>query len=149
MRLSPNFSLSELTNSATAAAQGLPNTPDIEALANLSRLATTVLEPVRALLGVPCSVTSGYRSPAVNAAIPEVGATHSAHQDGRAADIVPKGVSLDVAFDKIRASDIPYDQCIKESLCLHLSIAREGEAPRGQTLVRGGTAGNWTYEEVV
>ena len=72
MRLSEHFSLNELTNSATAAAQGLPNTPDVEALANLSRLATTILEPVRALLGVPCRVTSGYRSPEVNAAIPEV-----------------------------------------------------------------------------
>ena len=68
MKLSPNFSLEELTVSDYAARNGLDNTPQNDHLLNLRRLAA-FLESLRALLGKPISINSAYRSPEVNAAI--------------------------------------------------------------------------------
>lgn len=146
MRLTTHFQLAELIQSATADAQGLSNAPDVDQLANLQRLCEEILEPVRDLLGVPLDITSGFRAPAVNAAIPEVGSHTSQHQLGEAADFVPRGLLLADAFHRIRQSDIPVDQCILESGCLHLSCALAGTEPRRQFLIRHGQPGAWTYE---
>jgi hypothetical protein len=81
MKLSNNFSLSEFVRTET----GLPNRPTQEAIANLKYLVQKVLQPARDKFG-PIEVTSGYRSPEVNAAVGGVGAT-SDHLFGRAADI--------------------------------------------------------------
>lgn len=87
-RLSPHFTLAELTASAKAVSLGLRNVPDSAALYQLAKTAQ-MLERVRELLGVPITVTSGYRSPAVNAAVG--GRTSSDHLKGMAADIVAPG----------------------------------------------------------
>ena len=81
MKLSNNFNLSEFVRTET----GLPNRPTQEAIANLKYLVQYVLQPARDKFG-PIEVTSGYRSPEVNAAVGGVGAT-SDHLFGRAADI--------------------------------------------------------------
>lgn len=83
--LSEHFSFSELTASTTAKRLGLNNIPDGAALYQLTKLAE-MLERVRAKLGVPVTVTSAYRSPAVNKAVG--GRTSSDHCKGMAADIV-------------------------------------------------------------
>jgi len=147
-QLSPHFSLAELTHSDTAIRLGLDNAPSDAELLNLSALATTVLEPARAACRVPLNVNDGYRGPAVNQAVG--GVAHSAHQDGRAADVVPRGISLSEGFDRIRRDPaIPFDQCILELTasggCIHLACARVGETPRRQALIRGGAPGAWTY----
>ena len=79
------FTLRELTRSAAALKHKLDNTPDAAAVARLQALVTHVLDPLRQLYGAPIMVTSGYRSPAVNAAVG--GAAHSQHLLGEAADI--------------------------------------------------------------
>lgn len=84
-RLSPHFTLAELTRSSTAERLRLDNTPPPDVLRALQSTAD-MLERVRATLGVPVIVTSGYRSPAVNAAVG--GVTSSDHLAGQAADIV-------------------------------------------------------------
>jgi hypothetical protein len=84
-KLSEHFTFSELTASTTATRLGLRNVPDGPALYQLAKLAE-MLERVRALLGVPITVTSAYRSPAVNKAVG--GRTSSDHLKGMAADIV-------------------------------------------------------------
>ena len=61
------------------------NTPAPELLPRLVRTAE-MLERIRATLGVPVTVTSGYRNRAVNTAVG--GATTSDHTQGHAADIV-------------------------------------------------------------
>lgn len=96
MQLTPHFSLAELTASSTAASKGLDNTPTPEAAQHLLRTAE-MLERIRATLGVPVTVTSGYRSRAVNQAVD--GAPTSDHQRGMAADIVaPRyGTPLQIA----------------------------------------------------
>lgn len=139
-RLSPNFSLAELTVSQAATRAGLRNVPVGTALDNLTRLART-LEQVRALLfGAPILVSSGYRSPAVNNL---VGGSHkSAHMQGLAADFVaPRyGPPRDVA-EAIRDSSIQFDQLIYEGTWVHLAIAAPGVIPRREVLTavfRGG-----------
>lgn len=52
---------------------------------NLARLADYVLEPLRAAMGFPIVISSGYRSEPLNKAVG--GATNSYHLLGRAVDI--------------------------------------------------------------
>lgn len=146
--LSPHFSLEELTFSELALRKGLINDPVLSAVDNLRRLALTLLEPARVLLGAPMHINSGYRSLAVNSMIG--GATQSAHTFGRAADLVPIGVSLGEAFDHLRSSStpapLPFDQIIIEcGAWIHIAIAADGVTPRREQLVASGSPGRWTY----
>lgn len=87
--VTPHFTWRELLHSPTAerdpglrAAQLAP--PD-DVVSNLIYLAETVLEPVRAALGVPVFVTSGYRCPELNLRIGS--SDRSQHPKGEAADL--------------------------------------------------------------
>ncbi|MBB1649833.1 D-Ala-D-Ala carboxypeptidase family metallohydrolase [Delftia sp. UME58] len=103
MQLTPHFSLTEMTASSTAQRQGLDNTPTPEALQRLA-LTAAMLERVRAHLGVPIIVTSGYRSRAVNAAVG--GVTSSDHAIGAAADIVAPQFGMPYAVAKALAPHV-------------------------------------------
>lgn len=85
MRLTPHFTLAELTASATAQRLRLDNTPPAELLPRLI-LVAEMLERIRSTLQAPIVVTSGYRGPEVNRAVG--GVTSSDHTQGHAADIV-------------------------------------------------------------
>jgi len=85
MKLSPHFTLAELTRSATAQRLGIDNTPPPELLPRLVRTAE-MLERVRSTVGCPVIITSGYRCPALNAAVGS--RTSSDHTQGHAADIL-------------------------------------------------------------
>ncbi len=147
--LSPNFTLEEMTFSVTALRRGLDNTPNSQQLAELKRLCETLLEPARALLALPFHVDSGFRSPALNAAVGST-APHSAHLDGRAADIIPIGADLRMCFDKLRHSPLlPFDQIIIEcNSWLHMAISPQGSAPRRESLMATGSPGHWSYQRV-
>ena len=140
MNLSPNFTLEELTASETAARNGLDNTPGPIAMKNLERLAQ-FLEEVRKVLGKPVVISSGYRGPEVNAHVG--GQKASQHLIGCAADIKVPGMTPDAVCRAIKASDLQYDQLIREfDSWTHISIPNEeGSTPRGQTLIidRAGT----------
>ena len=147
MNLSPNFTLEEMTFSQIALRQGLDNTPSPLGTANLRVLANELLEPARALLGVPLHVDSGYRSAGVNAAVG--GALGSAHMDGRAADCVPIGAPLEDCFDILKASNLPIDQILFECRAwIHLAIAPVGSTPRRIAMTATGGPGNWNYQRV-
>jgi zinc D-Ala-D-Ala carboxypeptidase len=88
MKLTPHFSMAELTASAKAAQLKLNNMPPPELLPPLILLAE-LLERIRAHLGTPVTVTSGYRCPSLNRAVG--GVTSSDHTYGHAADIVAPG----------------------------------------------------------
>ncbi len=111
-RLSENFLLAELVHSDTALRKGIRNTPTKAALNNLRHLAST-LEQVVELLGHSISISSGYRSKALNAAIG--GSKTSQHTQGLAADFTCKkfGTPFSVC-KKITNSDIRFDQLILE-----------------------------------
>lgn len=134
MNLTPNFSLKELTQSEYAERHGLNNEPDAKVIENLKRLAA-LLEQVRTVCGVPIVVTSGYRSPVVNAGIG--GSKTSQHIQGCAADIKGVRLSIDDMMKKIVASDIKYDQLIKEfNSWVHISVPNKlDDKPRMQRLI--------------
>lgn len=81
------FTIKELTASDTAKAKGIDNTPTEAVKKNLEALTTNVLNPVREIYGKPILISSGYRCPALNAAVG--GAANSQHTTGQAADLVP------------------------------------------------------------
>lgn len=84
MNLTENFSLAELTASATAQRRGIDNHPGLEIISHLAQLAMH-LERVRHALGdKPMIISSGYRCPDLNQAVG--GARRSAHMEGWAAD---------------------------------------------------------------
>lgn len=88
MQLTPHFSLAELTASTTARRLGIDNAPPPELMPRLV-LTAEMLERIRTTLGVPITVTSGYRGRQVNQAVG--GVTSSDHTQGHAADIVAPG----------------------------------------------------------
>ena len=90
MNLTKNFSLHELVKSETALRRGVGNTPGQEEIAALTTLAQKVLQPVRDHFARAVKVTSGYRSPDVNALVG--GSRISDHCKGMAADIEIPGV---------------------------------------------------------
>lgn len=113
--LSPNFSLSEFLVSQTAARLGIANQPSNQHINNLERLAKDVLEPVRTLLGGNAIfISSGYRSPELNAAVR--GAANSDHMEGQAADFTCPGFGPVLRiWELLRArDDIPFHQLIRE-----------------------------------
>jgi zinc D-Ala-D-Ala carboxypeptidase len=143
-QLSEHFSLDEMTRSQTALRLGIDNTPSAAVIANMRILCATILEPARKLLNCPMHTDSGYRSPALNGAVG--GSRTSAHMDGRAEDFIPIGMSLQEAFDKLRRSDLPYDQIIIEcNAWIHIGIAPYGDPPRRQAMTASGTPGHWKY----
>jgi hypothetical protein len=132
-RLSPHFTLAELTVSNAGVRAGLRNVPVGTALENLRRLAEA-LERVRALLfNAPILISSGYRSPAINSLIG--GSLSSAHMRGLAADfIAPKYGRPKAIAEAIRDSEIPFDQLIFEGTWVHFAIAEAGAQPRRDVL---------------
>lgn len=140
MRLSPNFTLAELTASQTAERRGIDNTPNATAIANLTRLAA-LLEQVRSAVGKPIIVTSGYRSPELNLAI---GSTNrSQHPLGCAADIKVHGMTPKQVIEACIKADIPYHQIIEEfGSWTHISVPNspsEGPLKQAFTIDRNGT----------
>lgn len=119
-----HFSLSELTRSETARAQGLDNTPSAEHAANLEILVSQLLDPLREAWAVRCAheqwgtpaltVTSGYRGFRLNKAVG--GSTTSAHCVGFAVDLVPANGRLSEfkMFCRDWLKGKPFDQMISE-----------------------------------
>lgn len=136
MNLSPHFTLAEFTHSQTAARLGIDNMPTPAIIGNMVRVAHA-LELIRNLVGKPIIITSGYRSPALNANTPGSSPT-SAHTRGGAVDfIIPAfGTPFDVC-KMIIGMGFAFDQLIFERGWVHLAI----EPPTRRqvlTLKRGG-----------
>ena len=111
MKLSKNFSLEELTRSATATKLGIDNKPDEEHLKNLQVVVDEIAQPLRDHFGKPVRINSGYRSPALNDAIG--GSKKSQHSKGEAIDLEIDGVSNMEVADWI-TENCDYDQVILE-----------------------------------
>jgi hypothetical protein len=132
--MTPNFSLAELT---TTSHRQFDNTPNEAELANLQKLAE-FLEEVKALLdGKPIMINSAFRSKQVNDSVGSKDT--SQHRTGSAADIRVPGMSPDAVVRALVASDLPFDQVIREfDAWTHISIS---STPRRQALIidRAGT----------
>jgi len=111
MNLTKNFSLLELTKSQTAERKGIDNTPSPAHQENLKSLCESVLQPVRDHFSRVVTISSGYRSPELCAAIGSK--ITSQHARGEAADFEIFGVSNKALADYID-SELHYDQLILE-----------------------------------
>jgi predicted chitinase len=111
------FTLEELIHTEH---RNIDNTPSPEIIDTLKQTAQQ-MDRVRALLGNPIRVNSGYRSPALNAAIG--GAPTSAHMSGYAVDFVCPafGTPLQIC-QAILGSEIKFDQLIQEGTWIHISF---------------------------
>jgi zinc D-Ala-D-Ala carboxypeptidase len=114
--LSPNFTLTELTHSDTADAQGIDNTASEDVIVQLDALANTTLEGIRKLCGDNAVViSSGYRCPDLNAAVG--GASNSAHLYGCACDFtIPDFGDVETVCRQIEPhlAELQIDQLINE-----------------------------------
>jgi zinc D-Ala-D-Ala carboxypeptidase len=140
VRLTEHFELAEFVVSQTAERAGIDNTPPAEVVERL-RYVATCLEGIRAILGKPVVITSGYRCPELNRRIG--GAKSSQHLRGEAADWVCPGWGRPAELVRYLVTlPLAYDQLILEfpnsssSGWVHTSWVRD--KPRHQALVIDG-----------
>jgi uncharacterized protein YcbK (DUF882 family) len=128
MNLTEHFTLEELTHTSH---RQFDNTPNETEKANLQKLAE-FLEQVKTLLdGKPIMVNSAFRSKQVNDSVGSKDT--SQHRLGYAADIRVPGMTPDAVVRALVASDLPYDQVIREfDAWTHVSIS---PSPRRQALI--------------
>lgn len=129
MQFPKYFTSYELMHSTTAQARKIENIPSWEQMDSLNRLAIEILDPVRVHYGKPISVTSGFRSAALNAAVK--GAKNSQHMKGEAADITSKEntkaknkLLFDLMVSMVRDGIITVGQLINEKnySWIHVSL---------------------------
>ena len=152
MKLSANFTLSELTKSQTAVRKNIKNEPSTAHVENLIHLAETVLQPVRDHFGKPVVISSCYRSPELCEAIGS--SSKSQHARGEAADFEIMGVdNMQLAMWINKNTN--FDQLILEfyepgdpnSGWVHCSAVREGS--RAQVLKASKVEGRTKYENIL
>ena len=123
MQLTNNFTLSELVYSDTARTRGIDNTLPPYLMRNIKALAER-LQLIRGALGVPITISSGYRCPELNKAVG--GSKNSLHQLALAADIHAKGYAAQALFEFIRDNAFGFDQLILERVggkeWVHISV---------------------------
>jgi zinc D-Ala-D-Ala carboxypeptidase len=138
MNLSEHFTLAEMVFSPTAIKKGIDNTPNAQTIKNLQALCENVLEPLRAYIGGPIKISSGYRSEALNSLIG--GAKSSQHKIGQAVDFDLKDKCAD-AFHWVR-ENIDYDQIIwefgndKQPDWIHLSYSTKGNRKKALRAIK-------------
>lgn len=96
--MTKHFSLAELTStSKTDLLES--NYNDAQKYIDNLTLTANMLEEIREILGVPLIVTSGFRNEALNKAVG--GSKTSKHKLGLAADVIPKIISVEAAFQRL------------------------------------------------
>lgn len=110
------FSYLEFLKSDVAEKHQVENIPDdaqlSQVLGNIRALALNVLDPLRARIGRPIIITSGYRSQRVNELVG--GSETSQHMLGKAADIHIQGYTpqqMDIVYQTIQMC-YDFDQLI-------------------------------------
>lgn len=144
-QLTEHFSLAELTHTDHREFDNTPTTQEkciidgkdvlVNAYENLPRLAA-FLEQVKILLGNKAiMVNSAFRSHDVNTSVGSKDT--SDHRRGCAADIRVPSMTPDQVTKAIIASDLPYQQVIREfDSWTHVSIVtNEGDVPKKSKLI--------------
>ena len=123
MKITKNFTLTELTTTST----GLANEPNKQEARALIKLCGKVLQPARDMYGEAIHVNSGFRSSAVNKAVG--GARHSQHMRGEAADITVRSRAGNKKLFELIRDNLSFDQLINERdfSWIHVSYKSESE----------------------
>ena len=132
--MTQNFTFFELTNTSNVELLEA-NRESAKAFMKQLKYVAGTLEEIRAVLGVPLRVTSGFRNNALNKAAG--GSATSGHTKGLCADFQPIGLEISRAFDMIQAnkSKCPsLKKCIYESIggakWLHVETKTEANQPQ-------------------
>ena len=131
MNLTAHFTFEEIIESEYAIRHNLSNVPtDPDIVGNLHILAAG-LERVRSKVCRPMVISSGYRSPKVNAGVK--GSKTSRHMRGLAADFKVAGMSVREACFLIDnwKHEIQFRKLIQEGTWIHLEFPDEGETAKG------------------
>lgn len=129
-KITPHFTFEELTTTNNTAFLQYNRKSAGIITEHIYKLALFA-EQVRAIIGVPMTITSGFRCPELNDDIG--GSPTSQHTKAEAIDFIPgKGMTIDEAFDIIRHSKLVYGQLIKErsgsSIWIHISMGYKQQA---------------------
>ena len=134
------FSIAEFLRSDAAEKYQVSNIPsDEELLAvlhNIKALVDNVLDPLRAMIGQPIIITSGYRSQQVNELVG--GSKTSQHLTGKAADIHVQGYTpqqMDVVYQTIQMC-YDFDQLIFYPSKNIIHISWNGDKNRQESWVK-------------
>jgi len=145
MQLSEHFTFEELTHTDHRTLDNTPTEQEkciidgkevlVNAVANLPRLAAFLEEVKTVLGGKPIMVNSAFRSEAVNDAVGS--SNKSDHRRGCAADIRVPGMTPDEVVRAIIASDLTYQQIIREfDRWTHIAIpTNAGDVPKMSKLI--------------
>lgn len=124
MQITENFTMEELTSSATARVRNISNQPGEKEATKLRELCEKILQPIRSRYGKPIRITSGYRNRALNNAVG--GAASSQHLLGEAADIVCDNNNLlwEIICSMVRNDELTVGQLIDEKHLkwIHISL---------------------------
>ena len=138
MRISPHFTLAELTKTSVVAYQVVNASPPPHLMVAAKALCEDLLEPIRNHFGSPVIIHSAYRCPGLNKAIG--GSMTSQHMKFEAADFHVKGHDLEKVFWWIaKESGLAFGQLILEGntpnnpTWIHISL---GEPFRPRNLSR-------------
>lgn len=128
------FRIAELCKSVTADRLGIDNRCKKEHIINLNALVDNVLDPLREWYGKPLIVSSGYRCPALNAAVK--GSSTSQHMNGQAADIDTGDKQQNkLLFEYIR-KNLPFDQLIDESNFAWVHVSYRGDGRNRKQILK-------------
>ena len=135
------FSYSEFFKSDVAEKHQVNNIPDdaqlSQVLGNIKALVSNILDPLRAMIGRPIIITSGYRSKRVNELVG--GSIFSQHMSGKAADIQVQGYTpeqMDMVYRTIQMY-YDFDQLILYPYKNIIHISWNGDKNRQESWVKG------------
>jgi len=164
-KISNYVSLSEVTHSNTAKANGIDNTPTDAEIALIKEVATNVFDKLREHTGAPIKINSVYRSPALNAKIS--GSKSSQHCVGLDPTKSSYGAAMDIddeywkrglnKFNNTEMGDyikdnLDFDQLIYEVLVdgypswIHFSYRPDGKNRKQVLIYLGRGKGYIPYE---
>ena len=146
--MTKNFSFDELTHTSHADLLEA-NRESAKAFMKQLKYIACTLEEVRAILGVPLKVTSGFRNNALNKRVG--GSATSGHTKGLCADIIPIGLEVHEAFQIIQSNKNKcpsLKKCIFEKVgnSIWLHVETKTEANQSQQFFV--TTNGKTYTEI-
>lgn len=135
------FSYSEFFKSEVAEKHKVSNIPDdaqlSQVLGNIKALVNNILDPLRARIGRPIIITSGYRRQQVNELVG--GSKTSQHMTGKAVDIHVQGYTpqqMDEVYQTIKMC-YDFDQLIFYPYKNIIHISWNGDKNRQESWVKG------------
>lgn len=134
------FSIAEFLRSDEAEKHQVKNIPDdaqlSQVLGNIKALVLNILDPLRARVGRPIIITSGYRSQRVNELVG--GSKTSQHLTGQAADFHVQGYTpqqMDVVYQTIQMC-FDFDQLIFYPSKIIIHVSWDGNKNRQESWVK-------------